>query len=51
MTELAINPDDIRAALRDFVEGFTPETTAVRRSGTSPTPATASPGSRVSPRP
>ena len=28
MTELAINPDDIRAALRDFVEGFTPETTA-----------------------
>jgi F-type H+-transporting ATPase subunit alpha len=27
MTELAINPEDIRAALRDFVEGFTPETT------------------------
>ena len=26
MTELAINPDDIRAALREFVEDFSPET-------------------------
>ncbi len=26
MTELAINPDDIRAALREFVEGYRPET-------------------------
>ncbi len=26
MTELAINPDDIRAALREFVEDFKPET-------------------------
>jgi len=26
VTELAINPDDIRAALREFVEGYRPET-------------------------
>jgi len=26
VTELAINPDDIRAALREFVEGYHPET-------------------------
>ena len=46
MTELAIRPEDIRAAIERNVAAYAPQTAAKRSAGWS-RPATGSPGSRA----
>ena len=51
MTELSIRPEEIRDALDTFVRSYEPGAASAKRSAASPTPVTASPTSRVCPRP